>query len=136
MLRKNLLMMFLVGLIIIMEILPLLCDDFFFLFFFFFVLLRYLFHVPLGERACLFFALILQSICNKRKKQENFKQKMGFFIYIFFFSLYMFSISIFCSFIINPFFVHLIKHWFSFPFSFVYMHKLVFIFFFGLLYVL
>jgi hypothetical protein len=61
---------------------------------------------------------------------------MGFIIKLYIFSLYMFSIIIFCSFIINPFFVHLIKHWFFFLFLYTYMNFLFISFFFRLLYVL
>ncbi len=84
MLLKNSPMMCLVGLITIMETLPLLCDDFS-LFFSYSVMCS----CAIGDMCMFIFALLLQSICNKKK---TLKQKMGFFIYIyifFFFSLYV-----------------------------------------------
>jgi hypothetical protein len=84
MLQKNFLTMFLVGLIIIEEILPLLCDDF--LFFSCLTLLSI--HVPLEKGLCMSSLLPLY-YSQFAIEKENFKQKMGFIINLFFFSLYV-----------------------------------------------
>jgi hypothetical protein len=106
MLLRSFLMMYLAGLIIIMEILPLLCDDVFFFLLSYSVICSC---AIVGNVHVYFCPLIT---VNLQYKKKTLNQEMGFFIYIYIFSLYMFSILIFCLFISNPFFVHLIKYWF------------------------
>jgi hypothetical protein len=75
--------MYLAGLIIIMEILPLLCDDVFFFLLSYSVICSC---AIVGNVHVYFCPLIT---VNLQYKKKTLNQEMGFFIYIYFFSLYV-----------------------------------------------